>query len=224
VTIVRILVVEDEAEIAGEITTNLKEAGYVCDLADDGEDAWFLGSTEDYDVIILDLGLPQLDGLSILKKWRAEGRAVPVIIVTARGDWTEKVEGMDAGADDYLAKPFEVGELLARVRAVLRRTNGHANPVVEAGPLALDPANMRVSRDGQPIYLTPLEYRLASYLIHHSGSVLTTTQLLEHIYGCDSDRDSNVIEALIKRLRKKVGAELIQTRRGIGYVLVEPGA
>ena len=223
VAIVRILVVEDEAEIAEDVKSALQASGYVCETTDDGEDAWFLGSTEDYDAIILDFGLPSMDGLTVLKKWRAEGRTTPVIVLTARGDWTEKVIGMDAGADDYVSKPFETGELLARLRAVLRRANGHAAPIVEVGPLALDPAQMRVMRDGRPIHLTPLEYRLASYMIHHCGQVLTTANLVEHVYGCGAERDNNVIEALIKRLRKKIGGELIQTRRGIGYELVDPG-
>lgn len=215
----RILVVEDEPRIREDIVTTLKVAGYVTETVADGEDAWFLGDTQDYDLIILDLGLPQLDGLTVLKRWRAQGRQMPVLVLTARGSWSERVEGIDAGADDYLPKPFRMEELLARARALIRRSTGVSSSVIEAGPLTLDVKQMRLTRNGVPIALTPLEYRLVSYLMHHKDRVVPPTELLEHLYGDDDARDPNALEAVMARLRKKLGSGAIETRRGFGYAI-----
>ncbi|MCB1463919.1 MAG: response regulator transcription factor [Nitratireductor sp.] len=213
----RILLVEDERRIAEDIVTTLKAAGYVVETASDGEEAWFRGDTEDYDLIVLDLGLPKMDGLTVLKRWRAGGRTVPVLVLTARGAWAERVEGIDAGADDYLPKPFRMEELLARIRALIRRSVGLGAPIVEAGPISLDTRQMRVARNGVPIAVSPLEYRLLSYLMHHRGRVVTVSELLEHLYGDDDARETNALEAAVARLRKKVGPGIIETRRGFGY-------
>lgn len=215
----RILIVEDEPRILEDIVTTMQVAGYVVETVSDGEEAWFLGDTQDYDLIILDLGLPGLDGLTVLKRWRAEGRQMPVLVLTARGAWSERVEGIDAGADDYLPKPFRMEELLARARALIRRSAGISTPVIEAGPLALDVKQMRLSRNGVPIALTPLEYRLVSYLMHHKDRIVPPTELLEHLYGDDDARDPNALEAVMARLRKKLGAGAIETRRGFGYTI-----
>lgn len=215
----RILVVEDEPRILDDIVTTLGMAGYVVETVSDGEEAWFLGDTETYDLIILDLGLPGLDGLTVLKRWRAEGRHMPVLVLTARGAWSERVEGIDAGADDYLPKPFRMEELLARARALIRRSAGISSPVIEAGPLSLDIKQMRLARDGVPIALTPLEYRLISYLMHHKERTIPPTELLEHLYGDDDARDPNALEAVMARLRKKLGSGAIETRRGFGYTI-----
>jgi DNA-binding response OmpR family regulator len=215
----RILVVEDEPRIAGDVTSALNGAGYVVDHATDGEDAWFRGDTEAYDLVILDLGLPTMDGLSVLRRWRVAGRHMPVLILTARGAWPERVEGIDAGADDYLAKPFRMEELIARVRALIRRSVGQGAPVMEAGELSLDTRHMQILRRGVPVSLSPLEYRLLAYLIHQQGRVVPPGELIEHLYGdCDA-REANALEAVITRLRRKVGANAIETRRGFGYVL-----
>ncbi|MBD8893548.1 response regulator transcription factor [Roseibium litorale] len=213
----RVLVAEDEPRIREDVATTLKAAGYVVDTSEDGEDTWFLGDTEDYDLIVLDLGLPQLDGLSVLKRWRAAGRLMPVLILTARGSWPERVEGIDAGADDYLPKPFRMEELTARVRALIRRSAGLASPMIEIGPLSLDVRQMRLTRNGVPISLTPLEYRLTSYLMHHKDRTVPPVELLEHLYGDDDARDPNALEAVLTRLRKKLGPDTIETRRGFGY-------
>lgn len=213
----RVLLIEDDAELARQITAALTIAGYAVDAAADGENAWFLGDTEPYDAVVLDLGLPGMDGLTILRRWRREGRAMPVLVLTARGTWREKVTGLREGADDYLGKPFEIEELLARIEALIRRASGHAAAVIERGGLRLDPAAQRITRDGYALDLTALEYRALAYLMMHSGSVVSKTELAEHIYGYDDDRDSNVIEVLINRLRRKAGAEVIRTRRGQGY-------
>lgn len=215
----RILVVEDDPRIATDVVATLKAAGYVAEMAADGEDAWFRGDTEDYDLIVLDLGLPKMDGLSVLKRWRAVGRHMPVLVLTARGSWPERVEGIDAGADDYLPKPFRMEELLARVRALIRRSVGHGAPVVEAGPLRLDARQMRVTMNGVPISLSPLEYRLVAYLLHHKGRVVPATELLEHLYGDDDAREANALEAVVARLRRKLGPLAIETRRGFGYAV-----
>ena len=226
----RILIVEDEPRILEDMVTSLTHAGYMVETAEDGEDAWFLGDTQDFDLIILDLGLPQLDGLTVLKRWRAEGRKMPVLVLTARGSWPERVEGIDAGADDYLPKPFRMEELLARARALIRRSAGISTSLIDAGPLTLDVRQMRLSRNGVPIALTPLEYRLVSYLMHHKDRVVPPTELLEHLYGDDDARDPNALEAVMARLRKKLGAGTIETRRGFGYTIsgsdgaAEPGA
>jgi len=215
----RVLVVEDDLRIAEDLRTALAEAGYLVDLAQDGEEAWFRGSTEDYDLIVLDLGLPQLDGLSVLERWRAEGLRTPVLILTARGSWAERVKGIDAGADDYLAKPFRMEELVARARALIRRAAGQATPLLEAGTLRLDTRQMRLSVDGRPVALSPLEYRLVAYLMHHAGRVVPAGELIEHLYGDDDARDANALEAVVTRLRRKLGSDAIETRRGFGYLV-----
>lgn len=216
----RILVVEDEPRIAADVRAALEAAGYLVDIVRDGEEAWFRGDTEDYDLVVLDLGLPKIDGLAVLKRWRAAGRTMPVLVLTARGSWSERVEGIDAGADDYLPKPFRMEELVARVRAVIRRSAGHAGSVIEAGPLTLDLRQMRLTKDSVPVSLSPLEYRLIAYLMHHKGRVVPAPELLEHVYGDDDARDVNALEALVARLRKKLGPDAIETRRGFGYLIL----
>ncbi len=215
----RALVVEDEAEVAEDLRIALEAAGFLVDLSPDGRDAWFQGDVEDYDIAILDLGLPQLDGLSVLRRWRAAGRVFPVIIVSARGNWTERVEGIDAGADDYLGKPFEMGELIARVRGVLRRAAGRGSNVVTAGRLRVDTQRMMVDLDGVPVRLSPLEFRLLDYLVHQGDRAVPAHEIADHLYGAADSGDSNAIEALVARLRRKVGAEVIETRRGFGYCI-----
>lgn len=215
----RILVVEDDPRIAADITTALVAAGYTAEVVRDGEQAWFRGDTEDFDLVVLDLGLPRLDGLTVLRRWRAGDRRMPVLVLTARGAWTERVEGIDAGADDYLPKPFQMEELLARVRALIRRAAGHSAAVIEAGALRLDTRQMRVTMDGSPIELSPLEYRLLSYLAHHCDRIVPPGELIEHLYGDDDAREANALEALMTRLRRKLGAGAIETRRGFGYRL-----
>jgi DNA-binding response OmpR family regulator len=213
----RILVVEDEPRIAADVCAALSAAGYVPDVVADGEDAWFRGDTSDYDLVVLDLGLPRLEGLAVLKRWRTNGRQMPVLVLTARGLWAERVEGIDAGADDYLVKPFRMEELVARVRALIRRSARHGAPVFEAGPLRLDTRTMRISVDGVPVPVSPLEYRLLAYLIHHKSRVVSAGELVEHLYGEDDAREANALEAIVARLRKKLGPEVIQTRKGFGY-------
>ena len=215
----RILVVEDEASLRAQLVDALKGAGYAVDEADNGEDGHFLGDTEPYDAIILDLGLPVLDGLTVLNRWRSDGRAMPVLILTARDRWREKVAGFDTGADDYLTKPFQMEELLARIRALIRRTAGHASPVIEYGDIAIDTRSSRVTRDGAPIKLTGHEYKLIAYLAHERDRVVSRTELTEHIYDQDFDLDSNTIEVFIGRLRRKLGTDVIETVRGLGYRL-----
>lgn len=213
----RVLLVEDERRIVTDVSSALESAGYIVETAFDGEDAWFRGDTEDYDLVVLDLGLPKIDGLAVLKRWRASGRSFPVLVLTARGAWPERVEGIDAGADDYLPKPFRMEELLARVRALIRRSVGHGGPTIEVGELNLDPRQMRVSARGVPIDLSPLEYRLVAFLMHHEGRVVPVSELLEHLYGDDDSREANALEAVVTRLRKKLGPSAISTRRGFGY-------
>ena len=213
----RILAVEDDPRIARDIITTLAAAGYVVETAGDGEEAWFRGDTEHYDLVVLDLGLPKMDGLAVLKRWRAAGRSMPVLVLTARGAWAERVEGIDAGADDYLPKPFQMEELLARVRALIRRSAGLGTSVIEAGPLSLDTRQMRVTVKGVPVTLSPLEYRLLAYLMHHQGRVVPGPELLEHLYGDDDAHEANALEAVMARLRKKLGPTAIETRRGFGY-------
>jgi DNA-binding response OmpR family regulator len=215
----RILLVEDEKLIADDIAAGLKAAGYVVDISYDGEDAWFRGETEDYDAIILDLGLPRLDGLSVLKRLRKAGVDTPVLILTARGAWMERVEGIDAGADDYLPKPFHFEELAARLGSILRRKQGHASSVIAAGPLRLDTRRMVADVEGKALPLSPLEFRLLRYLVHNKGHVVSQSQLIEHVYDGDHEPDSNAIEVLVGRVRRKVGSDLIQTKRGFGYVV-----
>jgi two-component system, OmpR family, response regulator len=217
----RILLVEDEPRIGADVATTLQADGYVVEMAPDGEDAWFRGDTEDFDLIVLDLGLPGMDGLAILKLWRAAGRHVPVLVLTARGAWAQRVEGIDAGADDYLAKPFRMEELLARVRALIRRSAGHSAPVISTGVITLDTLHMRVTVNGVPAPLSPLEYRLAAYLIHHQSRVVPAGELIEHVYGDSDAREANALEAVVTRVRKKLGAQSIKTRRGFGYTMME---
>ena len=215
----RSLVVEDEPKIADDMAASLKMAGFAVDICRDGEEAWFLGDTEEFDVVILDLGLPKLDGLTVLKRWRAEGRNMPVIVLTARDGWTARVEGINSGADDYLTKPFKMEELIARVRAVLRRTHGHSGPLLKSGAMALDTNQMRITVDGKVVPLTPLEYRLISYLLHHKGRIVPGGELRDHVYGNEDAREANAIEAIIVRLRRKLGTGSIETRRGLGYCI-----
>jgi two-component system OmpR family response regulator len=220
----RILLVEDDQDLQRLLKRALSDAGYVVDTASDGEEGHFLGETEPYDAVILDLGLPKIDGVRVLEKWRKADNKMPVLILTARDRWSDKVAGFDAGADDYLAKPFHTEELLARVRALLRRAAGLATSEIEIGPLKLDTKASRVVVDGNPVKLTSLEYRLLAYLAHHRGKVVSRTELVEHLYDQDFDRDSNTIEVFIGRLRKKLGVNLIQTVRGLGYLLEDPDA
>src|ERR1700678_2349987 len=218
----RILLVEDDHDLQRLLKRALGDAGYVVDSASDGEEGHYLGDTEPYDAVILDLGLPKMDGVRVLEKWRKAGRAMPVLILTARDRWSDKVAGFDAGADDYLAKPFYTEELLARVRALLRRTAGLATSEIEIGALRIDTRSSRVTVDGNPVKLTSLEYRLLAYLSHHRGRVVSRTELVEHLYDQDFDRDSNTIEVFVGRIRKKLGVDVIQTVRGLGYLLEIP--
>lgn len=219
----RLLVAEDDRRIAEDVRTVLTSAGYAVDLVRNGEDAWFKGDTEDYGLIVLDLGLPGMDGISVLKQWRMSGRHTPVLVLTARGSWAERVEGIDAGADDYLPKPFQFEELLARVRALIRRSVGHGAATIEIGRLVVDTRMMRVAVDGIPLSLTPFEFRLVSYLAHHRGRVVPASELQDHVYGDDFSREANALEAMIARLRKKLGSEMIATRRGFGYLMGDDG-
>lgn len=218
----RILIVEDDPDLNRQLVSALTDAGYVVDSAKDGEEGHYLGETEPYDAVILDLGLPVLDGVSVLEKWRRNEKKMPVLILTARDRWSDKVQGFDAGADDYVAKPFHMEEVLARVRALLRRSAGHATSEIECGPLLLDTKSARVTVDGNPIKLTSLEFRLLAYLMHHKGKVVSRTELVEHLYDQDFDRDSNTIEVFVGRLRKKLGVDVLRTIRGMGYCVSEP--
>ncbi len=215
----RILFVEDDARITRDVSETLINAGYVVDNESNGEEAWFKGDTEDYGAVILDLGLPGMDGLSVLKKWRENERRFPVLVLSARGSWSERVEGINAGADDYLPKPFEMDELLARLRSVIRRATGHATPAIIVGDVKLDPQQMRVTLRGVPKTLTPQEYRLLSYLMHHKDRVVSQQELAEHLQGEYEQRESNAVEVLVGRLRRKLGSKLIETRRGFGYAI-----
>jgi DNA-binding response OmpR family regulator len=215
----RILLVEDDESTAKALAAVLADAGYVVDHESDGEEAWFKGDTEPYAAVVLDLGLPGMDGLSVLRKWRKAGQNFPVLILTARGEWSERVDGIDAGADDYLPKPFQIPELLARLNAILRRSTGHAAPVIAVGQVSIDTRQMRVSVNGLPVKFSPQEYRLVSYLMHHAGRVVSQLELTEQLYAQDFERDSNAVEVLVGRVRKKLGVDLITTRRGFGYVI-----
>ena len=218
----RVLVVEDEPHLAAQLYQTLTDAGYAVDRAANGRDAWQMGGVQSYDAVVLDLGLPELDGLSVLRRWRAEGVSAPVLILTARDQWHEKVAGIDAGADDYLTKPFHTEELLARVRALIRRAQGLASAVLQCGPVALDTRSGRVTLDGHALMLTSHEYKVLAYLMHRPNSVVSRGELNEHIYAQDFDRDSNTIEVFVGRLRKKLPGGLIETVRGLGYRLVAP--
>ena len=215
----RCLVVEDQPDIRADLAQALEAAGFLVDAVADGESAWYQGDVEDYDAVVLDLGLPKLDGLTVLRRWRAAGRAFPVIVVSARGDWTEKVEGIESGADDYMSKPFQLGEVVARVRGLVRRGAGKLLPVIAVGRLRLDTVRMNATLDGMPVRTSPLEFRLLDYLAHQSGRAVPAGELAEHLYGATESGDANSIEAIVARLRRKFGSELIQTRRGFGYQL-----
>ena len=215
----RILVVEDDPHIARDLCESLSAEGYLVEHEADGNEAWFLGDTEDYSAVILDLGLPGMDGLSLLRKWRENNRSFAILILTARGNWTERVEGINAGADDYLAKPFRMEELLARLNAVIRRSAGQSSPVRVFGELRIDTARKAVSLAGRPVSLTPLEYRCLLYLATHAGRIVSRMELTEQLYAQDFERESNSVEVLVGRLRRKLGADLIRTRRGFGYII-----
>jgi two-component system OmpR family response regulator len=214
---VRVLVVEDEATLSRQLAVALGQAGYAVDCAVDGERADFLGQTEHYDAVVLDLGLPRVDGLTVLRRWRDAGLTVPVLVLTARGSWHEKVQGIDGGADDYVAKPFRIEEVLARLRALIRRSSGQVAGELRCGALSLDPRATKVTLDGNPVKLTSHEYRVLAYLMHHRGRVVSQAELSQHIYSQDLDRDSNTVEVFIARLRRKLGAAFIETVRGFGY-------
>jgi two-component system, OmpR family, response regulator len=213
----RILVVEDDRDLNRQLVDALTDAGYVVDKAFDGEEGHFLGDTEPYDAVVLDIGLPQMDGLTVLEKWRRDGRIMPVLLLTARDRWSDKVAGIDAGADDYVAKPFHIEEVLARLRALIRRAAGHASSEISCGPLRLDTKTSKATIGGTALKLTSHEFRLLSYLMHHMDEVVSRTELVEHLYDQDFDRDSNTIEVFVGRLRKKMGMDLIETIRGMGY-------
>jgi two-component system OmpR family response regulator len=217
----RLLVVEDDADLNRQLKEALGDAGYVVDTAFDGEEGHFLGDTEPYDAVVLDIGLPLMDGLSVLERWRRDGRTMPVLILTARDRWSDKVAGIDAGADDYVAKPFHMEEVVARIRALLRRAAGHASNEISVGDLRLDIRAGKVTQDGTTVKLTSHEFRLLSYLMHHKGRIVSRTELIEHLYDQDFDRDSNTIEVFVGRLRKKLDGDLIETVRGLGYRLGE---
>ena len=214
---VRVLVVEDEALLSQQLVVALGQAGYAVDCAADGERADFLAQTEPYDAVVLDLGLPKIDGLTVLRRWREAGLVVPVLVLTARGSWHEKVQGIDGGADDYVAKPFRMEEVLARLRALIRRASGQVRPEIHCGAVVLDPRLAKVTLDGNPVRLTSHEFRVLSYLMHHRGRVVSQAELTEHVYAQSFDRDSNTIEVFIARLRRKLGSSFIATERGLGY-------
>lgn len=213
----KILVVEDELALARQLMAAFAEAGYAVDHAADGEQADFRAQTEKYDAVVLDLGLPKTDGLTLLRNWRSAGFTTAVLVLTARGTWQDKVRGIDGGADDYVAKPYRIEEVLARVRGLIRRTAGHTTSDLRAGAVVLEPNLSRVTRDGVPVKLTTHEFRVLSYLMHHRGRLVSQSELVEHIYAQDFERDSNTVEVFIGRLRRKLGTSLIETVRGFGY-------
>jgi two-component system OmpR family response regulator len=215
----RALIVEDDPTVAGELVRALTAAGFVVDHAGDGQRAWFLGDVEDYQVAIVDLGLPRLDGLSVIRRWREADRRFPILILSARSDWTDKVSGIEAGADDYLGKPWAMGELIARVRGLVRRAAGRVSSTLQVGGLIIDTTRMQATLDGMPVRLSPLEFRLLDYLAHHPDRAVPAGELAEHLYGANDTSDANAIEALVARLRRKLGADVIETRRGFGYLL-----
>jgi two-component system OmpR family response regulator len=218
----RVLVVEDEPALALRLQQTLEAASFAVDVAYDGEEGWHLGDTEPYDAVVLDLGLPKIDGVTVLQRWREAGKSMPVLILTARGRWSEKMAGFNAGADDYMTKPFEMEEVAYRIRALIRRTSGHAQPELTCGPVRLDTNTGRVTVDGLTVQMTAQEFRILSYLMHHVGRIVSRTELVEHVYDRHFDNDSNVLEVLLGRIRKKVGSDLIQTVRGQGYILKNP--
>lgn len=218
----RVLVVEDDKNLREQLSAALGDAGYSVDAADNGEDGQFLGETEPYDLAILDLGLPKVDGLTVLKEWRKQGRTMPVLILSARDRWSEKVEGLDLGANDYVTKPFHMGELLARVRANIRRQTDHTSSVLEVGDLRLNAATGQVTVNGAPVKLTAYQYKVLDYLMHHAGRIVSRAELTEKIYAQDHERDSNTIEVFIGILRRKIGANRIVTEKGLGYRLIDP--
>ena len=218
----RILVVEDDPDLSRQLKDALIDVGYAVDIAGDGEEGHHLGDTEPYDAVILDLGLPIIDGVSVLQKWRSDGKSFPVLILTARDQWSQKVAGFDAGADDYLTKPFHTEELMARLRALLRRAAGHTTDTIDIGDLSVDNRSARAFVDGMAVKLTSHEFRLLSYMATHRGRVISRTELVEHIYDQDFDRDSNTIEVFVGRLRRKIGTDRIETVRGLGYRLMDP--
>ncbi|MCR6631851.1 MAG: response regulator transcription factor [Magnetospirillum sp.] len=218
----RVLVVEDEPQLSLRLEQALEAAGFAVDVAYDGEEAWFLGDTEPYDAVVLDLGLPRLDGVSVLRRWREGGRGFPVLVLTARSRWAEKAQAFDAGADDYLTKPFEMDEVVYRIRALIRRAAGHCSPEIVCGPLRMDTGAARVWVDGQPVSLTAQEFRILSYLAHHQGRVVGRSELIDHVYDRDDDRESNVLDVLIGRIRKKLKVDVLHTLRGQGWRLEAP--
>ena len=220
----RALVVEDDPDVGPDVVRGLEHAGFVVDLVRNGEDAWFSGDTEDYDIAVVDLGLPRLDGLSVIKRWRANGRHFPVLILSARSDWSEKVEGIEGGADDYLSKPFQMAELATRARALVRRSAGHSNPILTLGSLRIDSRRMTASLNGRPLSLSQLEFRLLNYLAHQTGRAVPAGELADHLYGAIEADDTNAIEQLIVRLRRKIGSSAIETKRGFGYQLTGTAA
>jgi DNA-binding response OmpR family regulator len=220
----RVLIAEDEPRVAEDVAEALRGAGFVTETVADGEDAWFRGGTESYAAIVLDLGLPRIDGITVLKRWRQEGIQTPIIVLTARGSWSERVEGIDSGADDYLPKPFRMEELVARVRALVRRSAGRSEPTISIGDVILDTRTRQVTVRGIPVALTPLEFRLLNYLLHNRGRVVAQAELSEALYSHDSERDSNAIEALMGRLRRKLKVDIIETRRGFGYIVEDSSA
>jgi two-component system OmpR family response regulator len=217
----RVLIAEDDDRIADALISALSKAGFVVEREREGEIVWFRGDTETYDVILLDLGLPQIDGLTILKRWRSAGRLTPVLILTARGQWEERVDGIEAGADDYVVKPFHIQEIIARLRALVRRANGLASSRVPFGKYLLDLRTLEVTADGMPMNLTPQEFKLVSYLVHRRGQVVSQLEITEHIYNQDYERDSNAVEVLVARVRKRLGTDVVRTKRGFGYALGE---
>lgn len=219
----RALIVEDDQRIADLVSAALTAAGFRTETLSDGESAWFRGGTEDFDLVILDLGIPRLDGLTLLKRWRSEGRGFPILILSARGTWSERVEGIEAGADDYLPKPFMVEELTARSRALIRRAAGQSQALHQLGLISVDLNRMAVHRDGLPVAVTPLEFRLLAYLLLNRDRIVAPSELIDHLYGTEDGREANAVEAIIARMRRKLGATLIRTRRGFGYTLgVDP--
>jgi len=218
----RVLIVEDEPRLADQLRTAVADAGHAVDVASDGEIGLHLGASETYNAVVLDLGLPKLDGLSVLRRWRASGHTMPVVVLTARGSWAEKVDGLNAGADDYMSKPFAIAELLARINALIRRTHGHAQPVLSAGSLTVDTILKEVKVGAEPVRLTSLEFELLSVLALRPGQPVSKAELTEQLYAQDFDRDSNTLEVIVSRLRRKLGGRFIETQRGMGYRLAVP--